>query len=306
MATNVYIRGLSRRGFRVKSVGGTIKTVKFVKDATAVNNVQVDIDDPATQQVLSRERDNFIRVASATANTTSIIGLDRRGFRLTSGGTTSKVKVGNVAVTTVDLGDYRVARVLRREKRDWLRSTSVSSVAIRGLTEAQASFNLSREAAATAVLNSTGTAPADGATVTINDRTYTWKTALTPTAGQVLIGVSSDTALDNLVAAVNGAAGSGTTYAAGTLKPTGVTAGARAGTGATGTVTFTAAVTGSTGNTFASTETSAQNAFTNGATFTGGSSVDKVRKSATVTVDPRLAKNYQQLRRHYRSWVESA
>jgi hypothetical protein len=299
MATVVAIRGLTGRGFRVKNSAGAWKTVK---EKIAID---VDIDDRSTQTILSRERDNFIRVTNTGATTAQIIGLDRRGFRIVNnGGSTVTVRVGNGAPTTVNLDDTRVLRVLQRNRRLWVRSTSVSTLSVRGLTAAQASPNLEKKSAATAVLNSTGTAPADNATVTINDRTYRWKTAIAQ-AGDVLIGASSDAALDNLALAVNGGAGSGTNYFAGTLKPTGVTAGARSGTGASATLTFTASGVGAEANTFASTETSGQTAFTNGATFTGGQSLVTVRRGATVAVDPRLPRNYQQLRRHYRSWVEA-
>lgn len=68
---------------------------------------------------------------------------------------------------------------------------------------------------ATGVLSFTA-APSNGDTVTINSRTYTFRTTLTPTADEVLIGASVVTARDNLVAAINGASGAGTTYVAGT------------------------------------------------------------------------------------------
>ena len=55
---------------------------------------------------------------------------------------------------------------------------------------------------ATGTITSDGTIPEDGDTVTIGSKTYTFKTALTPTEGQVLIGVSAATALDNLKSAI--------------------------------------------------------------------------------------------------------
>lgn len=58
------------------------------------------------------------------------------------------------------------------------------------------------------------TAPSDGDTVTILGITFTFKTTLGSTAGNVLIGASSDTAATNLVAALNGSAGAGSTYVA--------------------------------------------------------------------------------------------
>lgn len=72
-------------------------------------------------------------------------------------------------------------------------------------------------ALASATLVSDATAPSDGETVTIGSVVYTFKTTLTPTPYQVLIGVSASVALDNLKSAINGTAGSGTTYAAGTV-----------------------------------------------------------------------------------------
>lgn len=50
--------------------------------------------------------------------------------------------------------------------------------------------------------------------VTTPTVTFTFKTALTPAAGEVLIGATAATALTNLVAAINGSTGAGTTYVA--------------------------------------------------------------------------------------------
>jgi hypothetical protein len=59
-----------------------------------------------------------------------------------------------------------------------------------------------------------GTQPTDGDYIKINNVTFTFKTTLGATAGNVLIGASAATALAALVAAVNGAAGAGSTYVA--------------------------------------------------------------------------------------------
>ena len=58
--------------------------------------------------------------------------------------------------------------------------------------------------------------PHDGDTVILGMTTYTFKDALTPTAGQVLIEATVTATIDNLVAAVSGGAGAGTKYAIGT------------------------------------------------------------------------------------------
>jgi hypothetical protein len=57
--------------------------------------------------------------------------------------------------------------------------------------------------AAKGTLTSDNTAPSDGDTVTIGTKVYTFKTALTPTEGEVLINSTADAALLNLIRAIN-------------------------------------------------------------------------------------------------------
>lgn len=299
MATLKYITGLSRAGFRVPDNTGALQRVK--KGV----NIQVDLDDDKTRKILSGERDNFIRVASNVATTTTIIGLTRYGFRIKdSGGTTVTVKLGS-GVHTIDLTNADAVRILRRSFGRWLYSTSATSATIRGIAAAQAAFQIGDDTAAgtvtltsnntnvtatdtvqigattytfkasltevqaTAQVSSTGTNPVAGDTITINNVTYRFESALAA-ANDVKIGATSDATLDSLVKAVNQTGVAGTDYFAGTVAPANVTAGARTGTGATGKVLFTAAVgTGVAANSYASTEASAQLSFV-GATFTGG------------------------------------
>lgn len=80
-------------------------------------------------------------------------------------------------------------------------------------------------ALAVGTLTSTGTAPANNDTVTIGDITYTFKTALTGAAYEVLIGASAAVALDNLKIAINNTGGTqGTEYGLGTVEHPQVTA----------------------------------------------------------------------------------
>ena len=79
---------------------------------------------------------------------------------------------------------------------------------------------------ATATLTSDATAPSNNDTVTIGGQVYTFKTALTSgtAANEVLIGVSAAVALDNLKSAINKSAGGGTAYGSNTVANAYVTA----------------------------------------------------------------------------------
>jgi hypothetical protein len=68
-----------------------------------------------------------------------------------------------------------------------------------------------------AVLTATGQ-PANGNTVTIGSKVYTFQTVLTNVDGNVFIGATLAISLANLLAAMNLGAGSGTAYAAATTK----------------------------------------------------------------------------------------
>jgi hypothetical protein len=75
------------------------------------------------------------------------------------------------------------------------------------------------DVAATGVLTSDNTAPADGATVTIGTKVYTFKTTLTPTEGQVLINSTADAALLNLIRAINHTGTANTDYKCAAANP---------------------------------------------------------------------------------------
>jgi hypothetical protein len=59
--------------------------------------------------------------------------------------------------------------------------------------------------------------PSNNDTVTLGSRVYTYKTALTGAADEILIGANVTAHAANLKAAVNGQAGAGTTYGTGTV-----------------------------------------------------------------------------------------
>lgn len=60
--------------------------------------------------------------------------------------------------------------------------------------------------------------PANNDTVTVNDVTYTFKTSLTPTANEILIGDNQTETAENLKLALNSEDGAGTNYAVGTTR----------------------------------------------------------------------------------------
>lgn len=175
------------------------------------------------------------------------------------------------------------ARHLRHRSFARLRKSKKS---LAWLTSEAARLDASRDAGkATGTLTSTGVAPANGETVTINGKVYTFQTVLTNVDGNVLIGANAAAALANLTAAINLGAGAGTTYAtAMTLHPT-VSATNPTGT----TVVLTAKSGGTAGNALTTTETSTVLSF-DGATLSGGTATsgsnvfDKLKAKPAETV----------------------
>jgi hypothetical protein len=106
--------------------------------------------------------------------------------------------------------------------------------------------------------------PTAGQTVKIGSTTYTFR-ATVPAAYDVLIGATASDSLDNLIAAINAAAGSGTLYGTGTLiHPT-----TAAAAGAGDTMDLEANEAGVSGNSITTTETLTAGSF-GAATLTGG------------------------------------
>jgi hypothetical protein len=128
----------------------------------------------------------------------------------------------------------------------------------------------------------------DGDTVTIGTTVYSFETGALDAAYKVLVGATASDSLDNLIAAINGAAGSGTLYATGTVAHTLVTAAAGAGD----TMDVTAISYGTGGNAIATTEVAAQLSW-GGATLTGGSAAIDVDASLTDELAPTSAARVQ-------------
>lgn len=126
--------------------------------------------------------------------------------------------------------------------------------------------------------------PADAETVTIGGKTYTFKTALTPAAGEVLIGGTDDASYQNLVDAINGTGTPGVGYAAATTINTDVTASIVT---LSGEVNVTSKDKGTSVNSIATTATTGDAAWDH-ATLTGGANVatntDLVGYAIEVTV----------------------
>ena len=108
---------------------------------------------------------------------------------------------GHVLVSTGFQIDYAVARASRPADPEIATAASVIVTASGALTS--------------------------GKTITVNNRTYTFVTALSAdpiVPNEILIGVDEDASMANLTAAINGSAGEGTAYSVLTYQPTDVTA----------------------------------------------------------------------------------
>lgn len=130
---------------------------------------------------------------------------------------------------------------------------------------------------ATVTLTGTGN-PVAAETMTLGSRVYTFRATAATFAGanEILIGAALTNTLDNIKAAINGAAGEGTTFSNNTLRHETIFASNKTAT----TVVFHARVAGTAGNSLASTETMTNNSFGAG-TLTGGAAAGA--KAATFT-----------------------
>lgn len=152
-------------------------------------------------------------------------------------------------------------------------ATAIAVVDIEGLYAIKFQSSISGGTLAKQTGTATGQ-PADTQTVTIGAKTYTFDTVLVDSANHVLIGATPSDTLDNLIAAINGAAGAGTLYGTGTVAHTQVTA--AAGAGDTIVVTANADIAAATATLIATTDT-ADNFSWGAATL-----ADEVSMSATV------------------------
>lgn len=154
-----------------------------------------------------------------------IIGVDHgSGVSIPNGATLHKIKLGGVAFT---LGNGNIdgtnsTTLLSAFLAALAASTSFQATGARVL--ASSTLAGSALVAAYNTLTSDTTAPADGSTVVVDGKTYTFQTTLTNVDGHVAIGGSAAAALTNLKAAINLSAGAGTTYAAATTAHTTVSA----------------------------------------------------------------------------------
>lgn len=120
--------------------------------------------------------------------------------------------------------------------------------------------------AATDTVTSNNTNVSDADTVTVNGKAYTFKTALTPAEGEILIGASADASLTNLANAINNSGGTpGTDYQVAAVHPT-----VSAAAVASHATVLSAKTAGAAGNALTLAKSAATLSLT-GATFSGGS-----------------------------------
>jgi len=126
--------------------------------------------------------------------------------------------------------------------------------------------------AAATILTSDGTNSADGETITIDSKTYTFKTTLTSVEGQVKIGTTALLTLTNLQRAILHTGTSGTDYYCAVIHPT-VTAGTITTITSPSTehyLPLTALTTGSAGNSIATLSTALHLKFPYYSLYSGG------------------------------------
>ncbi len=208
---------------------------------------------------------DITRASSVTAAARPIEALEVDTAELAAGAVTNP-KIGALAVDSAELA----ADAVTEAKIEAL-AVSSGKIAIDAISGSRAR--------ATETLTLTGQ-PLDTETVTVGGKTYTFQTVLTDVDGNVLIGAAETDSLDNLIAAINLGAGSGTVYAAATTEQTEVDAVAGAGE----TMDVAAVVGGTAGNAIATTHTLSNGSF-GAANLSGGTDAVMVEHAARDSLD---------------------
>lgn len=130
------------------------------------------------------------------------------------------------------------------------------------------------------LLTSDGTNVSNNDTVTINAKTYTFKTVLTPAEGEILIGSTAENTLRNLIAAINHTGVPNTDYKCAAIHPDFRAVDSQLG----GVVTIVARVAGTAANAYATTEASTHLAW-GAATATGGTASTSLLPAAVLWTD---------------------
>lgn len=179
------------------------------------------------------------------------LGVDNTGIVVPNGAQVHKLTIGGVVF---NLGDGAIDGATVTAQLDALNAALLASTDLlaTGVTIVAKKL-LVGTTAASGTLTSNNTNVADGVTVTIGVKVYTFRTALTPTEGEVLIGADADASLLNLIRAINHTGTPDTDYKCAGAHPQ-VTAAASVTSHA---FAVTARVAGVAGNSIATAETSA-------------------------------------------------
>ena len=194
-------------------------------------------------------------MAMAISDAKAVFGLSAQGTG-TRPWITQSATIG-LTQTSVQLPDATIAFSAEL----YLQSGDTATL---DLSDFSTTIDAAAAVAATSTLTLTGNAVA-AETVTVGDVTYTWRAAVSTTANEVKIGATASDSLDNLIAAINAGAGSGTVYGSATTANPKATAAAGAGD----TMVASAVAIGELGNGVVTTETMTNGSW-NAAATAGG------------------------------------
>src|SRR5882672_4919625 len=212
-------------------------------------------------------------VTLATESATGTVSNNQR-TALDAEFTAIKAEIDRIGSTT----NFNGTQVFTASAQSIFLSDSVTSSTISTTTGALSALGIGLGANASNTLSAIGNA-ANNDTVVVGATTYTFKTALTGAANEVLIGANAPSSLANLASAINGSAGAGVAYGTGTVANTSVSATANSD----GTLTITALVSGAGGNAIVSTTTAVTFGFSHAATLAGGSGAAGLTTAGAAT-----------------------